>query len=148
MLIKRTERSARRGALAAALASQIEPGVDRRAFLRRSGLVAGSLAAVGTLPLVSMRKSEAAHPRQPGAEVTIRKTICTFCSVGCTIAAEVFNEVWVGQEPAWELPINRGSHCAKGAAAREVVHRSPPAEVSDEAAQRSLDPRELADGHQ
>ncbi|MBU3732479.1 MAG: formate dehydrogenase, partial [Beijerinckiaceae bacterium] len=30
--------------------------------------------------------------------------------------------VWVGQEPAWDSPINRGSHCAKGAAVRELVH--------------------------
>jgi formate dehydrogenase major subunit len=30
--------------------------------------------------------------------------------------------VWIGQEPGWESPINRGSHCAKGAAVRELVH--------------------------
>jgi anaerobic selenocysteine-containing dehydrogenase len=36
--------------------------------------------------------------------------------------AEVQNGVWVGQEPAWESPINRGTHCAKGAAVRELVH--------------------------
>jgi hypothetical protein len=28
----------------------------------------------------------------------------------------------VGQEPAWDSPINRGSHCAKGASVRELVH--------------------------
>ena len=32
------------------------------------------------------------------------------------------NGVWIGQEPGWESPINRGSHCAKGAATRELVH--------------------------
>ena len=53
---------------------------------------------------------------------TIRKGVCTFCSVGCTIPARILNDVWVGQEPAWESPFNRGSHCAKGAAAREVAH--------------------------
>ena len=121
MLIKRTERQARNRTLADALQTKIESNVDRRAFLRRSGLVAGGLAAVGALPLSSVRKSKAAHPRQPGAEVTIRKSICTFCSVGCTVVAEVSNGVWIGQEPAWDSPINRGSHCAKGAAAREVV---------------------------
>ncbi len=36
--------------------------------------------------------------------------------------AEVSNGVWVGQEPGWDSPINRGSHCAKGAATRELVH--------------------------
>jgi len=50
------------------------------------------------------------------------KNICTHCSVGCTVVAEVQNGVWVGQEPAWESPINRGTHCAKGASVRELVH--------------------------
>ena len=122
MLIKRSERQIRRGALADALQTKAERGVDRRAFLRRSGLAAGGLAALGTLPLTSVRKAEAAPASPSGAQVTIRKNICTFCSVGCTVAAEVANDVWIGQEPAWDSPINRGSHCAKGAAAREVVH--------------------------
>ena len=60
MLIKKSDRQARRGALAAALASQTGGGVDRRTFLRRSGLAAGGLAALGTLPLGGVRKAEAA----------------------------------------------------------------------------------------
>ncbi len=52
MLIKRTERQARRGHLAA-LASQGSGGLDRRSFLRRSGLTAGGLATLGALPLAS-----------------------------------------------------------------------------------------------
>lgn len=118
MLIKRTERQARRGTLADALASQSEH-LDRRAFLRRSGLTVGALAAVGALPLTSVRKAEAATTTGPSG--TIRKNICTHCSVGCTVLAEVQNGVWVGQEPGWDSPINRGSHCAKGAATREIV---------------------------
>ena len=51
MLIKRTERQARRGTLAGALQGQVNGGLDRRAFLRRSGLVAGGLATLGALPL-------------------------------------------------------------------------------------------------
>ena len=121
MLIKRTERQARRASLSAALAEQ-NPGIDRRAFLRRSGIAAGSLAAVGALQLGSMRKAEAGPPPARGAAVTLRKNICTHCSVGCTVMAEVSNGVWVGQEPGWDSPINRGSHCAKGAATRELVH--------------------------
>ena len=38
------------------------PTMDRRAFLRRSGLVASSLAALGALPLGSVRKAEAGPP--------------------------------------------------------------------------------------
>ena len=43
MLIKRTERQARRGHLAAAFANQSGGGLDRRTFLRRSGLAATTL---------------------------------------------------------------------------------------------------------
>jgi formate dehydrogenase major subunit len=67
-----------------------------------------------------VQKAEAAGPNVAGA--TIRKNICTHCSVGCTVLAEVSNGVWIGQEPGWDSPINRGSHCAKGAATRELVH--------------------------
>jgi formate dehydrogenase major subunit len=120
VLIKRTERQTRRSNLAATVGRQSGVGLDRRSFLRRSGLVAGGLATIGALPLASVQKAEAAGPNVAGA--TIRKNICTHCSVGCTVLAEVSNGVWVGQEPGWDSPINRGSHCAKGAATRELVH--------------------------
>src|SRR6185295_12083789 len=119
VLIKRTERQTRRSNLAATVGSQSGVGLDRRNFLRRSGLVAGGLATLGAIPLASVQKAEAAGPNVAGA--TIRKNICTHCSVGCTVLAEVSNGVWVGQEPGWDSPINRGSHCAKGAAVREIV---------------------------
>jgi formate dehydrogenase major subunit len=122
VLIKRTERQARCGTLAGALPSQLNGGLDRRTFLRRSGLAAGGLAALGALPLASVRKAEAGPPPPAGAQVTIRKNICTHCSVGCTVIAEVANGVWIGQEPGWDSPLNRGSHCAKGASVRELVH--------------------------
>src|SRR6186713_39290 len=119
VLIKRTERQTRRGNLAATVGNQAAGGLDRRSFLRRSGLVATGLATIGALPLATVQKAEAAGPNVAGA--TIRKSICTHCSVGCTVTAEVVNGVWVGQEPSWDSPINRGSHCAKGAAVREIV---------------------------
>ena len=121
MLIKRTDRDARRGKLAAALGDQSTAGLDRRTFLRRSGLVAGGLATIGAMPLVSVKEAKAGPPAAPGTAVTIRKSICTHCSVGCTVTAEVANGIWIGQEPSWESPINRGSHCAKGASVRELV---------------------------
>jgi formate dehydrogenase major subunit len=59
VLIKRTQREGRHGTLAGALAARASGGLDRRALLRRSGLAAGALAALGTLPLGSVRKAEA-----------------------------------------------------------------------------------------
>jgi formate dehydrogenase major subunit len=119
VLIKRTERQTRRSNLAATVGNQAAGGLDRRSFLRKSGLVASGLATIGALPLTTVQKAEAAGPNAAGA--TIRKSICTHCSVGCTVTAEVSNGVWVGQEPSWDSPINRGSHCAKGASVRELV---------------------------
>ena len=121
MLIKRTQRHARRGMLIGALPRETDDGVDRRALLRRSGLAVSSLATLGALPLGSVRKAKAGPPPPAGGAVIVRKSVCTHCSVGCTVHAEVANGVWIGQEPAWESPINRGSHCAKGASVRELV---------------------------
>jgi len=120
VLIRRSERTSGRGALAA-LAGETDRGLDRRGFLHRSGLVAGGLAGLGALPLAGVKKAAAGPPPAAGAQVTIRKSICTHCAVGCTVTAEVANGVWIGQEPSWDSPINRGSHCAKGAAVRELV---------------------------
>ena len=119
MLIRKTDYPARRGSLAG-LAAQ-STALDRRAFLRRSGIGAGSLAVLGTMPLGTVRKAEAAVTGPLSIGAVIRKNICTHCSVGCTVTAEVVNGVWVGQEPSWDSPINRGSHCAKGASVRELV---------------------------
>jgi formate dehydrogenase major subunit len=95
--------------------------LDRRAFLKRSGLAAGTVAALGALPLGSVRKAGAISKPEAQTPTDVRKNICTHCSVGCTVIAEVQNGVWTGQEPAWHSPINRGTHCAKGAAIREIV---------------------------
>ena len=73
MLIKRAERQARRGNLAGALPNRLDEGVDRRSFLRRSGLAAGGLATLGALPLGSVRKAEAGPPPPAGAVLTRRK---------------------------------------------------------------------------
>jgi formate dehydrogenase major subunit len=120
VLIRRTEREKRHGGRAL-VADEPNRRLDRRTFLRRSGLAAGSLAALGAFPLSSVRKAEAGPPPAKGAEVSVRKSVCTHCSVGCTVTAEVSNGVWIGQEPSWDSPINRGSHCAKGASVRELV---------------------------
>jgi len=108
--------------LSKALAGVTGGAVDRRTFLRRSGLAAGGIAAASAFQLGTVRKADAQAPRAASNEVKLIKNTCTHCSVGCTVTAEVVNGVWVGQEPTFESPINLGAHCAKGAAIREVTH--------------------------
>jgi formate dehydrogenase major subunit len=121
MLIKRSEARAGRQRLAAAYAGLSSGGLDRRAFLRQAGVTGVGLSALGAIPLSTVRPA-AAGPVNHAEPVTKVKNICTHCSVGCTVTAEVQNGVWVGQEPSYESPINRGTHCAKGASVREIVH--------------------------
>jgi formate dehydrogenase major subunit len=102
-----------------------QPGgwtMDRRSFLRSSGLAVGGAALAGNFAPSMMKKARAATEYDPSAEVETIRTICTHCSVGCGIYAEVQNGVWVGQEPAFDSPLNLGSHCAKGASVREHGH--------------------------
>jgi formate dehydrogenase major subunit len=122
MLTKRRNGQAGRSKLQAVAAAIGAETLDRRTFLRRSGLTVGGLAAMGTIQLGSVRQARAIDAPKPGVPVEIKKNICTHCSVGCTVTAEVQNGVWTGQEPSWDSPINRGTHCAKGAAIREIVH--------------------------
>ncbi len=95
--------------------------VDRRSFLKRSGLVAGGVAAASVAPAGLMVRKAKAAGAATGA-VTMVKSVCTHCSVGCTVMAEVQNGVWVGQEPGFDSPFNLGTHCAKGASVREHGH--------------------------
>jgi formate dehydrogenase major subunit len=99
------------------------PTVDRRTFLRRSGLGLGVGLAATQLSLV--RRAEAAAksaPGEVGGKIEVKRTVCTHCSVGCAIDAVVENGVWVRQEPVFDSPINLGAHCAKGASIREHGH--------------------------
>ena len=102
--------------------AQALPTMDRRGFLRRSGLGVGVGLAAGQLSLV--RKAEAAaDAKTDGArKIEVRRTICSHCSVGCAVDAVVDNGVWVRQEPVFDSPINLGAHCAKGASLREHGH--------------------------
>ncbi len=121
MLIKRSDGKAARQRLSSAYQGLSAGGLDRRAFLRQAGLSGAGLAAMGGLGLTAARPAEAG-PTNFSQPIQRIKNICTHCSVGCTVTAEVQNGVWVGQEPSWDSPINRGTHCAKGASVRELVH--------------------------
>ena len=118
MLIKKSDKAASGSRLKNALAGSIGGAVDRRTFLKRSGLTAGGAAVAGALPLGFAKRAEAKVMKK----VDVKSSVCTHCSVGCRINAEIENGVWTGQEPDFDGPFNLGSHCAKGAAVREHAH--------------------------
>jgi formate dehydrogenase major subunit len=97
--------------------------IDRRTFLRSSGLAVGGLAAAATaIGGGRVERAQAASVKTGGGKIDIKKSVCTHCSVGCTVLAEVQGGVWIGQEPGFDSPFNLGAHCAKGAAVREHAH--------------------------
>jgi formate dehydrogenase major subunit len=102
--------------------AQAIPTVDRRAFLRRSGLGVGVGIAATQLTLVKKAKAASGGSIDGSGKIEVKRTICTHCSVGCAIDAVVENGVWTRQEPVFDSPINLGAHCAKGAAIREHGH--------------------------
>ncbi|MEI6469202.1 MAG: formate dehydrogenase subunit alpha, partial [Betaproteobacteria bacterium] len=98
------------------------PTMDRRAFLKRSGLGVGVGLAGTQLTLVKKAKAMGSKPSTGEQGIVVRRTICSHCSVGCAVDAVVENGVWTRQEPVFDSPINMGSYCAKGAALREHGH--------------------------
>jgi formate dehydrogenase major subunit len=102
--------------------SQALPTLDRRGFLRRSGLGIGVGLAATQLTLVKKAQASGAMSKDGGGKIEVKRTVCTHCSVGCAVDAVVENGVWVRQEAVFDSPINLGAHCAKGAALREHGH--------------------------
>ena len=118
MLRKKTSGVANGPLSSSFIGKAAETVVDRRAFLRGSGLAIGGLATAAALVGSNVTPAQAVGS---AASVEIKKSVCTHCSVGCTVVAEVQNGVWTGQEPGWDSPINLGAHCAKGASVRETA---------------------------
>ena len=106
-----------RGMLSRSLGGVLNSTMDRRAFMKRSGLGAGAGAFASTLGFSMIEESQAQGAKTDKIEV--KRTVCTHCSVGCAIDAVVKNGVWVRHEPVFDSPINLGAHCAKGASIRE-----------------------------
>ena len=104
------------------LTEKIGATMDRRAFLKRSGIGVGAGTVAAQLPFNMVAPAQASDKPVAGSPVEVRRTVCTHCSVGCATDAIVQNGVWVRQEPVFDSPINMGAHCAKGAALREHGH--------------------------
>ena len=120
MLRKKTSGVAQGPQSSSFIGEAAEKVVDRRAFLRGSGLAIGGLATAAAVVGSNVKPAQAAGA---GMAAEIKKSVCTHCSVGCTVVAEVQNGVWTGQEPGWDSPINLGAHCAKGASVRRNCER-------------------------
>jgi formate dehydrogenase major subunit len=109
--------------LARSAQGRVAKTMDRRTFLKRSGVGAGAAAVATQLPYNIIGKAEAKNEE---SKIEVKRTVCTHCSVGCALDAVVENGVWVRHEPVFDSPLNLGSHCAKGASIREhgIAHDS------------------------
>jgi formate dehydrogenase major subunit len=115
---KSTSVSAAQSRLARPVSGLLGRTIDRRTFLQRSGITLGAGAVASQLPFNIVDKAQAAQDAG-GGKLEVKRTICTHCSVGCSIDAVVQNGVWIRHEPVFDSPINLGAHCAKGASIRE-----------------------------
>ncbi len=121
MLHKKTSRATTGARLSTPLAALTGSVLDRRTFLSRSGLAASGVAAASFAGGGMVTRAAAQTPATATAVQQV-KTVCTHCSVGCTVIAEVENGVWTRQEPGFDSPFNLGGHCAKGASVRDHGH--------------------------
>ncbi len=115
---KSTDVSTAQSRLARSVSGMLGRTIDRRAFLQHSGIALGAGAVATQLPFNIVDKAEAAQDAA-GGKLEVKRTICTHCSVGCSIDAVVEDGKWIRQEPVFDSPINLGAHCAKGASIRE-----------------------------
>lgn len=88
------------------------------ALARRNFLKLAAIAGVGGGAFsganASLRQATSEEVQNPFPNSKIVRTICTICSSGCGVKAEVKDDVWVRQENAIEHPHSQGSHCCKG----------------------------------
>ncbi len=98
----------------------LNPKLARRSFLKLS-VAAAAVTGAALAPRLTKTVAAEAAKKEPYPGSKKIKTICTYCSVGCGIIAEVQNGVWVRQEIATDHPVSRGGHCCKGAGAIEMV---------------------------
>ena len=121
-----------------------------------------STAAASCAPRASPSAASRPRPARPptrveaagtrggcrGAKVEIKKSVCTHCSVGCTVIAEVENGVWTGQEPGFDSPLQSRRPLRQGRRHPRARARRAPPQVSDEARRRQMGAHELGPGHQ
>src|SRR3989304_8903578 len=94
---KSTNAPAAQSRLSRGVAGMLAKTIDRRSFLKRSGVAVGASASLATLagPFNMIGRAEAASDKSAGGKVEVKRTVCTHCSVGCAIDAVVQNGGWV-----------------------------------------------------
>src|SRR5262245_33838981 len=113
---KATGAAAPQPRLARGLSGVLAKTMDRRAVLKRSGVGVGAGELASQPPFNIIERAEA---KGEAGKLEVKRTVCTHCSVGCSVDAVTENGVWVRQEPVFDSPLNLGAHCAKGASVRE-----------------------------
>lgn len=94
--------------------------IGRRSFLKMAAL--SSSVGLGSLSLADVtRDATQEEMKNPFPNSKLVKSVCTACSVGCGVIAEVQDGVWVRQEVAQDHPISAGGHCCKGADMVDMV---------------------------
>lgn len=88
--------------------------IGRRSFLKLAAVGAGMTATSAYAADKAIRPATDEEIKNPYPGSKEVKTICSICSAGCGIVAEVQNGVWVRQDVAQDHPISEGSHCCKG----------------------------------
>lgn len=93
--------------------------VGRRSFLKLSALGMGAASAGVTSVFgknKTLRQATSEEIKNPFPNSIMKKTVCSICSAGCGIIAEVDegSNTWIRQDMAIDHPISQGSHCSKG----------------------------------
>lgn len=89
--------------------------VGRRSFLKMTAVATAFGVTSSFASTTATRQATTEEIKNPFPGSTTVKSICTACSVGCGVIAEVQNGVWVRQEVAQDHPVSLGGHCCKGA---------------------------------
>jgi formate dehydrogenase major subunit len=95
--------------------------VGRRSFLKMSAIATAFGVTSSFASTDATRKATEEEIKNPFPGSKMVRSICTACSVGCGVIAEVKNGVWVRQEVAHDHPVSLGGHCCKGADMIDMV---------------------------
>lgn len=96
--------------------------MSRRTFTKLTAL--GTAAAISGISSVGTSATQLFEPASgaPAPGVTLVKSNCSHCALGCGFQGRIENGVCTGLEPWLENPINSGSMCSKGTSIAEMIN--------------------------